>query len=100
MPLACAMESSELGEGVPRRCELAGQAILLLRVEGVPYAVQDRCPHRGASLSDSPVAGAVVTCHAHFWSFDVRSGASLQVPGLDLKTYRVVEEGGRIHVEV
>lgn len=92
--------SSEIPPGGQRRCEVGGVALLLVRLDDGLHAVQDRCPHRGASLSESKVEEGIVTCRAHYWSFDVRSGACLQVPTLGLDTYRVHEKDGEIHVDV
>lgn len=92
--------SKDLPVGSKIRCDAGGQPILLARLEDGLHAVHDTCLHRGASLSASDMVDGVVTCHLHFWSFDVRSGASLQVPGLKLRTFTVLEEEGRIHVEV
>lgn len=100
MPQVFVAWSRDLPPGSHIRCEAAGQPVLLARLEDGLHAVHDVCLHRGASLSASPVVDGVVTCHLHFWSFDVRSGACLQVPNLKLKTFAVLEEEGRIHVQV
>jgi nitrite reductase/ring-hydroxylating ferredoxin subunit len=100
VPEAFATESDRLDPGSALRCEVAGQPLLLARLEDGLYAVHDTCLHRGASLSALPLEGAVATCHLHFWKFDVRSGACLQVESLRLRTYPVRERDGKIYVEV
>jgi nitrite reductase/ring-hydroxylating ferredoxin subunit len=96
--LLCA--SSDLAEGAHRMFEVDGQRLLVARLTDGLYAMQDTCPHRGASLSAGPLEGGVVTCHLHFWSFDIRSGASLQVQGLRQKTYVAGESEGKVYVEL
>jgi nitrite reductase/ring-hydroxylating ferredoxin subunit len=99
LPVVFAACSKDLPPGSHLRCDAAGQPVLLARLGDGLHAVHDTCLHRGASLSASPVQDGVVTCHLHFWSFDVRSGACLQVPGLKLRTFVVFEEEGNIYVE-
>lgn len=44
-------------------------------VEGVPFAIEDACPHSGASLAEGCVRGGALVCPMHGWEIDVRSGA-------------------------
>ncbi len=77
-----------------------GRAIALFNVEGEICATSDGCPHEGVSLgSGGDLEGPVVTCGYHFWSFDVRTGES--VDGMDerLQRYRVRLEGDDIFVQ-
>ena len=57
------------------------------------YAVEDRCPHRGAPLSDGPLEGSVVTCTWHGWDVDVARGTlaeddTVLLPPLELRVER------------
>lgn len=91
-------------EGLPvgghTRVDLGGQPVLLARLEDGWHAVHDTCLHRGASLAAGPLEAGVVTCHLHFWSFEVRTGACTQVPGLALRRFNVKIEEGDVHVEI
>jgi nitrite reductase/ring-hydroxylating ferredoxin subunit len=89
MALVTVAASQDLPQGARLRREAGGRPLLLARLPEGLFAVDDRCPHRGASLAESELEGPAVTCRAHFWSFDVRSGACVQVPGLSLRTFRV-----------
>lgn len=40
------------------------------------FALIDRCPHRGAPLSQGIVHGHAVTCPLHNWVFDLATGAA------------------------
>jgi nitrite reductase/ring-hydroxylating ferredoxin subunit len=42
-------------------------------------AFEDRCPHRGTPLSRGTLAGTTLTCAAHTWEFDVRTGQLLRL---------------------
>ncbi|WP_281690347.1 aromatic ring-hydroxylating dioxygenase subunit alpha [Pseudonocardia thermophila] len=66
--------SSQL-TGKPKQVTLLGEKILLLRDRGVPYALKDRCPHRGVPLSHgSQQFPGTISCPYHGWTFDLKSG--------------------------
>lgn len=46
----------------------------LFRVGNEVHALENRCPHAGDPLSEGSLDGSIVTCRAHGWQFDVRSG--------------------------
>ncbi len=52
---------------------------LFLDEAGAPVALVDRCPHRGARLSDGRVCGGTIECLYHGWRFD-RSGHCVEAP--------------------
>jgi phenylpropionate dioxygenase-like ring-hydroxylating dioxygenase large terminal subunit len=61
----------------PRAVKILGEDIVLFRNGGKIYALQDRCPHRGAKLSQGaclyPGSGSL-SCPYHGWTFDGTSG--------------------------
>ena len=66
---------ASLPEGKATRIELAGEALCLVRAGDAAYAVEDRCPHRGARLSGGVVYDRCkVACPDHGWSIDLGSG--------------------------
>ncbi len=84
----------------PRRVEVGGHPIVLFRgPQGTAGALDDRCPHRRASLS----AGVVrqdgrLACGYHGWHFDADGrGQSPSCPELrhcDTRAWQVVERFG------
>lgn len=95
-----ALPDAELAEGLPRAVELEGTPVLLTRLQGAVHAVHATCLHRGVSLEDGALDGATITCGAHFWSFDVRTGVCSQIPEQGLRVFNVKTEEGTIYVEV
>ena len=91
---------SQLEGGKLLKVKLGDAPILLANVEGQVHAMSNACLHRGADLSLSEVEGSVITCHLHFWKYDLKDGHCLQVPGAVLKTYPVKVEEGAVFVEV
>ena len=76
--------------------ELRGEKICLTRTEKGIFAVQDRCPHNGASLSKGfCTAQNEIVCPLHRYSYDLESGKGTSGGGYALKTYPInIKEDG------
>jgi nitrite reductase/ring-hydroxylating ferredoxin subunit len=84
-------------------CFRAGDTtILLLKLDGQFHAYQGDCPHQGASLAEGELDGGLLTCTAHRWQFDARSGQGVNPKSARLKCFpvHVVERKVLIEVEV
>lgn len=70
----CAEEELPRGRALTR--ETPSGPIAVFRAEnGLLYALEDRCPHRGAALSRGVVYDICkVACADHGWTIDLRSG--------------------------
>jgi nitrite reductase/ring-hydroxylating ferredoxin subunit len=75
------------------------QIALFRRGESVS-ALNNECPHAGASLSSGFCDGEIVVCPWHGWEFDCATGKGLSVEGCDAETFRVVVEEGVVKVEL
>ena len=83
-------------EGEVARLEVGGRFVLLARVEGVLYAVSDRCTHGRASLSHGWLDGCQIECPLHQGRFDIRNGMPTSPPCTEpLDVYQVVERDGQ-----
>jgi nitrite reductase/ring-hydroxylating ferredoxin subunit len=51
-----------------------GASIVLFNVGGNLYAIDDSCPHNGASLSGGKLEGLMLQCPAHGLKFDIATG--------------------------
>jgi nitrite reductase/ring-hydroxylating ferredoxin subunit len=76
--------------------ELRGEKICITRTSKGYFAVQDKCPHNGASLSKgfcSP--NNEIICPLHRYSFDLESGKATSGGAFALRTYpiRVQDDG-------
>lgn len=93
----------DLPEGGWRGLEVAGgKRVLLARLAGGLFALDDTCNHSGCLLSQGRIAGGLVRCPCHAMEFDVRTGALASLPRLcdDQRTYPVTLEGGEVFVEI
>ena len=63
------------------------------------FAIDNRCPHRGASLGDGIIRGEIITCPWHSWEFSLKSGQALENPNCFIKTFPVFIENDIIKLE-
>jgi nitrite reductase/ring-hydroxylating ferredoxin subunit len=80
---------------------IAGRKIAVFNIDGVYYAIDDACSHRGAPLSEGRVYKQVVTCPWHGATFDVTTGEALASPAPHgVRSYKVQVVDGKLHVEI
>ena len=97
----------------PKAVKVLGEDIVLFRDGGKVYALDDRCPHRGAKLSvgKCQFAGSgTISCPYHGWTFKgdsgecvaaIMEGPDSRVPGtVGVKPYPVEVRNGIIWVFV
>jgi len=88
----------ETGQG--RVVEANGKTLALFNVDGVFYAMDNACAHRGGPLGEGDLDGTIVTCPWHAWRWDVKSGANVNNPALRVACFPVVVENGAVFVEL
>ncbi|MCY1417847.1 Naphthalene 1,2-dioxygenase/salicylate 5-hydroxylase system, ferredoxin component [compost metagenome] len=69
--------------------EFDDKSLALFNVEGTVYAIDDSCPHQGASLCGGRLEGRVIQCCAHGLRFDLASGYLLNSTKLKVVNYPV-----------
>ncbi len=69
--------ASTVPPGAVKAVDHGGGSVALCNVGGTFYAIQDRCPHRMASLSDGRLDGATIVCPKHRGQFDLQTGDPL-----------------------
>lgn len=90
----------DLEDGEARTVRVAGKLVALFRDEGRYYAIDDVCPHMGASLADGYVEQGIVTCPWHAWRFRLADGAWADNPRVKTGCYPVRVNNGEIQVQV
>jgi nitrite reductase (NADH) small subunit len=90
----------ELVEGEGKTVEVAGRLIAVFYVGGRFYAIDDVCPHMGASLSGGYVENGIVTCPWHAWRFRLADGAWADCPRVKIGWFPVQVENGEIRIQV
>jgi nitrite reductase (NADH) small subunit/3-phenylpropionate/trans-cinnamate dioxygenase ferredoxin subunit len=94
----CRVEDLVEGEG--RTVKAGGKLVAVFRVRDELFAIDDVCPHMGASLSAGYVENGIVTCPWHAWRFRLADGAWADNPRIKTGCYPVRVENGAIQVQV
>ncbi|WP_440940413.1 Rieske 2Fe-2S domain-containing protein [Immundisolibacter sp.] len=103
------LNSGEVTEGKPVTFQLAGEKLLINRIDGRLYCIKDQCLHRGVPLSRKVECYSkdTVTCWYHGWTYqwadgtlcDILTDPSSKLIGTRaLKTYPVQEFKGLVFV--
>ena len=96
---ACGL--TELEEDAPKRVELDGVPVALVRTEGEVFAVNDICSHANVSLSEGEVEVCQIECWLHGSSFDLRTGKPSGLPATrPVPVYPVKIEGDDVLVSL
>jgi nitrite reductase/ring-hydroxylating ferredoxin subunit len=92
---------ADLPPGTSQAFTVAGRRLALFNAGGRILAIDDTCPHEGASLAEGTVEGTTVTCPWHAAEFDLTCGKVLCPPAAeDVRSYVVRLNGDSIEVEI
>lgn len=94
------MKTHDLPEGSARTVEIDGKLIAIFHHAGQYFAIDDTCPHMGASLAEGYVEDGVVTCPWHAWRFCLADGAWVDNPRLKIGCYPVRVVGDEVQLLV
>src|SRR5207244_9269572 len=90
----------DLAEGEARTVEVGNKLLAVFLDNGRYFAIDDVCPHMGASLSGGYVEEGIVTCPWHAWRFRLADGAWADNPRIKIGSYPVRVEGDCVQVQV
>ena len=91
---------SEIPQGTGKTVRAGEFEIALFHADGGFYAIDDTCPHQGASLGEGVFHEGRVICPWHSWVYDVRTGECPGVPGTAVACYPTRCSGGTVEVEI
>ena len=93
----------DLPEGQMKAVEVDGESILIVNIEGEPYAFKNFCPvDERLSLEGGRVTGKVIVCPWHNCGYDARSGrrADNEQDKPDLVVVPIALRDGKLQVAV
>ena len=105
-------KSEELPNNSKKAILIQGNIILVCRSNDRLFALDNSCPHRGASLSKSDMKETKIICYMHDFEYDLVSGKLLHIPSKwqdqnpnwiksgDLLLFPVSEKDGEIYIEL
>ena len=94
--------AADIAEEDVLRFDKDGRTFALYRsMDNKYYATDGLCTHEQVHLADGLVIDNIIECPKHNGRFDYRTGAAKGAPVcVDLKTYPVKVEGGRVLLEI
>ncbi len=92
--------TGEIPVGKGHAVEVNNRMIAIFNVDGQFHAIDDMCPHMGASLAAGELDGCVVSCPLHGWRYDVTDGTWRDNPRVSTDAFPVTLKQGEIFVEM
>lgn len=101
MPESIAIaKTTDIPEGEGRAFPCGDRMIAVFRVDGRFFAMDDFCPHQGASLAGGWVHNGCVACPWHAWRFRLDDGTWMDNPKIKTDTFPVTVQGDTILIEL
>lgn len=93
-------ELKDFPEGRGKVVKYLGKEVAIFNVGGRLHAIQDTCPHQGASLGDSHVRLGHVVCHRHAWAFNLETGQEAEGRGYSATIYEIKLTDGEVFLRL
>ena len=91
---------ADIPEGQGQAFAVNGRMVAVFNEGGKFLAIDDFCPHMGASLAGGYLEGGIVTCPWHAWRFCIHDGKWCDNPKIKIDAFEVRVAGGEIQVNV
>ena len=92
---------NDIADGKGKAFEVGEKRIAVFNVQGHFHAIDDVCPHAGASLAEGYLEDGNVGCPWHYAEFELTTGKHRHAPATcGVAVYPVTIEGGQIKVVV
>lgn len=99
-PFVTVARVGDIPEGQGRAYAVGKRMVAVFFHEGEYFAVDDFCPHQGASLAEGYIDGCAVACPWHHWRFAISDGSWLDNPKIAIDTFVVRVVNNQIQVQV
>lgn len=94
-------KTAELSDPGQMLVEVEDRIVVLFRVGGQYFCLDDICTHDGGPLSDGRLEDHTIACPRHGAKFDIRTGKALTMPAtVDTAAHEVKVEGDEIFVRI
>ncbi|MEX2176695.1 MAG: Rieske (2Fe-2S) protein [Pirellulaceae bacterium] len=90
----------EIPEGTGQAFAVNGRMVAVYYEGGKYFAIDDFCPHMGASLAGGYVADGTVVCPWHAWRFCIRDGTWCDNPRIKIDAFECRVAGEDVQVRV
>lgn len=90
----------DIDQGQGQAFNVNGRMVAVFNTPEGYQAIDDFCPHMGASLAAGSCRDGLVVCPWHAWAFQLSDGAWLDNPKIKVDCFDVRIEGDEIQVLV
>jgi 3-phenylpropionate/trans-cinnamate dioxygenase ferredoxin subunit len=98
---------TQVPPGIMKSFSAGDRQILVANYDARFYAIDNKCPHAGGSLSEGKLEGKIVTCPIHGSKFDVTTGRGMLGPKIgfirlkprDALAYEIRVEGNSLKID-
>ena len=88
-------------ERIPHKVEVNGHPIVLCKLDGEVFALDDTCTHENESLSEGEIWDDLIECPKHGAQFDIRTGAVASMPAVvPEQTYPVMIDADQVYLDL
>lgn len=100
MPWVRVASAAEIPPGQGKPVRAGALELAVFNEEGDYFALDDTCPHQGASLGEGLLHQGRVICPWHSWMFELRTGQAVRIPGIAVNRYPARRRGDDVEVEI
>lgn len=90
----------EIPEGQGNAYAVNGRMVAVFCEGGNYFAIDDFCPHMGASLAGGYVEKGIVSCPWHAWRFCIHDGKWCDNPRIKIDAFETRVQGDEVQVRV
>jgi nitrite reductase (NADH) small subunit len=99
-PFTTVAKVGEIPEGQGAAYAVGGRMVAVFCEGGKYFAIDDFCPHMGASLAGGYVEKGLVSCPWHAWRFCIHDGKWADNPRIKIDAFETRVEGDEVQVRV
>jgi nitrite reductase (NADH) small subunit/3-phenylpropionate/trans-cinnamate dioxygenase ferredoxin subunit len=99
-PFTTVAKVADIPPGQGQAFAVSGRMVAVFNEGGKFFAIDDFCPHMGASLAGGFMADGIVTCPWHAWRFCVQDGRWCDNPKIKIDAFECRVEGDDVQVRV
>ena len=75
--------------------------LLLTRIDGEIYAVENNCTHENLSMGECPIHNGEIQCPRHGARFDFKTGKATGLPAImPIKTFEVEVDNDQVFIKL
>ena len=93
-------KAGSIPEGRGQAFTVNGRLVAVFRTPEGYFAIDDLCPHMGASLAEGDVEDGAVSCPWHAWRFCVKDGTWRDNPRIKIDHFDVRVQDDSIQIRV